>query len=190
MLVFMGMGEPMDNLDNVMKAAGILTAQWGKALSPANVTISTVGITPGISRFLAESECNLTVSLFSPFSDERKEVVPLEKKYPAEEIIRLMRNVRIPKKRRMTVSYVMISEHNDSEAHLEALKRLLEGSTIRVNLLPYHPVGKDDAVSSSDERMVYFKHSLITSGISASIRKSRGSDINAACGLLASGLIA
>lgn len=187
-VVFMGMGEPMDNYENVLKASRILTAEWGRALSVRNITVSTVGITPGIKRFLDESECNLTVSLFSPFHEERKRVVPVENKYPAGQIITILKSAALRRKRRLTLSYVMIHGLNDTDTHLDGLKSILSGSGLRINLLPYHPVKGDNYISSSAERMQYFKHSLVLSGVSASIRKSRGSDISAACGLLASGL--
>jgi 23S rRNA (adenine2503-C2)-methyltransferase len=187
-VVFMGMGEPMDNLDNVLKACEILTAEWGLAISRRNVTVSTVGLTPGVRKFLESSECNLTLSLHSPFSKERALITPSENKYPVKEIIEIMRNYPSAKKRRMSVSYVMIENLNDTGSHLDALIELLKDSKIRINLLPYHRVPGDSKISSGNERMVYFKHSLVTAGISASIRKSRGADILAACGLLASGL--
>lgn len=187
-VVFMGMGEPFDNFENVIKAAGIMTAQWGMSISSRNITVSTVGITPGVKRFLDETKFNLTVSLFSPFQAERMKIVPAERTYPVEDIIRIIKCAPPSHRRRLTLSYVMIQGLNDSDSHLEALKNLLEGTDIRINLLPYHPVGIDSNTSSSEERMHYFKHNLIVSGISASIRKSRGADISAACGLLASGL--
>lgn len=185
-VVFMGMGEPMDNLEEVLKACEIITAQWGLSISPANVTVSTVGIIPGIEAFLNRSECNLTVSLYSPFEDERRKVVPVEKKYPVREVVEIMKNYPLRKKRRLSIAYVMIKNINDSDKHLERLKKLLQGSKIRVNLLPYHQGKNDKNNSSSDDRMQYFKHNLVVSGISASIRRSRGTDISAACGLLAS----
>jgi 23S rRNA (adenine2503-C2)-methyltransferase len=187
-VVFMGMGEPMDNIENVLKACNILTAEWGCSISPRNITVSSVGITPVIRHYLAESECNLTVSLFSPFTEERRKMIPVENKYPVGEIIGIMKAFPLRKKRRLSLSYMMISGVNDSENHLEALKDLLRQTSIRVNLLPYHPSPGDSNKSSTSGRMQYFKHSLVTSGISASIRKSRGSDVSAACGLLASGL--
>ena len=187
-VVFMGMGEPIDNLENVLRACEILTAGWGLAISPRNITVSTVGITPGIKKFLWSSDCNLTVSLHSPFNVERKRFVPVEIKYPVHEIIGIMKNYPIKKKRRLSLAYVMIKDLNDTDIHLEGLKTLLKGSNIRVNLLPYHNIPDDLNVSSSAERMQFFKHNLIVSGVSASIRKSRGVDISAACGLLASGL--
>ena len=187
-VVFMGMGEPMDNLESVLKACKIFTAEWGLALSPRNVTASSVGITPGIKRFLEKSVCNLTISLYSPFPQERRKVIPAEKPYPAKEIIEILSNYPVKKKRRFSVAYVMINEVNDSDRHLNELITILKGTDIRVNLLPYHQVNGDKNRSSSDARMVFFKHKLITSGVSASVRKSRGADISAACGLLAHGL--
>lgn len=187
-IVFMGMGEPMDNIENVLKACKIITAEWGLAFSHRNVTVSTVGITPGIEKFLVGSDCNLTLSLHSPFTDERKKIVPAERHYPVLQIIELMKKFPVKKNRRFSISYVMIKDFNDTDDHLEKLKNLLNGSQIRVNLLPYHQVGKDKYMSSEVERMQFFKHNLVISGISASVRKSRGIDISAACGLLATGL--
>jgi 23S rRNA (adenine2503-C2)-methyltransferase len=187
-IVFMGMGEPMDNIDNVLKACNILEAQWGFALSPRNITVSTVGITPGVKCFLQKSKCNLALSLYSPFPEERYLTVPSEKKYPANQIIQMMKDHKSDSKRRFSVAYIMMRDTNDTEKHLEGLKALLQGSAIRINLIPYHAIPGDDNISSSPERMQYFKHELVISGISASIRKSKGIDVSAACGLLASGL--
>ncbi|TAL58897.1 MAG: radical SAM protein [Bacteroidetes bacterium] len=189
-VVFMGMGEPLDNLEDVLKACEIITAEWGLAISPRNVTVSTVGITHGIEKFLINSRCNMTLSLYSPFVEERKRIIPVEKVYSVQEILEIMKNYPVRKNRRLSVSYVMIKDRNDTDRHLEGLKILLNGSAIRINILPYHPAGDDPNTSSSDERMQYFKHNLVISGISASIRKSRGTDISAACGLLATGLLA
>ena len=118
-VVFMGMGEPMDNLDNVLKACEIITAEWGLSISPRNVTVSTVGITEGIKKYLNESECNLTLSLFSPFSEERQNIIFAEKHNPAMEIIQLMKNFPVRKQRRLSIAYVMIKELNDSDRHLK-----------------------------------------------------------------------
>jgi 23S rRNA (adenine2503-C2)-methyltransferase len=187
-VVFMGMGEPMDNLRNVLKACDIITAEWGIAISPRNVTVSTIGITPSVEKFLMSTECNLTVSLHSPFPDERTHIVPVENRYPIHRIVEIMKNYPLKKKRRLSVAYIMIKGMNDTDSHLKAIITLLKGSKIRVNLIPYHQVNSGADASSTGERMQYFKHQLVTSGISASIRKSRGIDISAACGLLASGL--
>jgi len=187
-VVFMGMGEPMDNIEEVLKACKILVSDWGLAISSRNITVSTVGILPGIMEFLKRSDCNLTLSLHSPFPDQRGLVIPAEKKYPAQNIVDIMKSYPLMKKRRFSIAYVMIMDINDSDLHLEALKKLLRDSPIRVNLLPYHRIKGDPSRSSTLERMLFFKHELTISGISASIRKSRGEDISAACGLLASGL--
>jgi 23S rRNA (adenine2503-C2)-methyltransferase len=187
-VVFMGMGEPLDNLEEILKACRIFTAQWGLALSPRNITVSTVGIKDGVKRFLNESDCNLTLSLFSPFPEERNSVVPAENANPANEIVEVIKSYITVKKRRFSVAYVMISGVNDTDNHLNGLKALLAGTSIRVNLLPYHHTGGDKYSSSDISRMNYFRQELFLSGISASVRRSRGADIAAACGLLASGL--
>jgi 23S rRNA (adenine2503-C2)-methyltransferase len=187
-IVFMGMGEPMDNLENVLKACSIITAEWGLAISSRNITVSTVGIMPGVEQFLQKSDCNLTLSLYTPFSAERREIIPVENKFPVHNIIEMMKNFPLKKRRRLSLAYIMIKNLNDTDSHLEELKSILKGSKIRVNLLPYHPGNNDKNCSSPAEKMQFFKHNLIISGISASIRKSRGADISAACGLLAAGL--
>lgn len=187
-VVFMGMGEPMDNLEKVLKACRIISAEWGLSVSQRNITVSTVGITDAIEKFLEQTRSNLAFSLYSPFPGERYRMVPVEKKYPADRIIEIMKKKGAEVKRRMSIAYTMIRGINDTERHLDGLKLLVKNSGIRINLLPYHPVPGDDNVSSSPEKMQYFKHELVVSGISASIRKSRGKDIYAACGLLASDL--
>jgi len=187
-VVFMGMGEPMDNLENVLKACTLMTSEWGMALSARNITVSSVGITQGITEFLNRSACNLTISLYSPFAEERIRVIPAETKYPVHGIINIMKDFPVKKKRRFSVAYIMIKDVNDTDRHLKGLKSLLAGSGIRVNLLPYHPTEDDRNISSPEGRMQFFRHNLVISGISASVRRSRGADISAACGLLASDL--
>jgi 23S rRNA (adenine2503-C2)-methyltransferase len=186
-VVFMGMGEPMDNIEEVLKACLIFTSEWGFAISPRNVTVSSVGITPGIEDFLNRSNCNLTISLHSPFPEERADVVPTERIYPVHQIIKFMKGFPLNKKRRLSLSYMMIRDINDTDRHLEELIKLLKESSLRVNLLSYHKIPGNPNNSSTEEKMRYFKHKLVISGISASIRRSRGEDISAACGLLASG---
>jgi|WetSurMetagenome_2_1015567.scaffolds.fasta_scaffold10432_2 23S rRNA (adenine2503-C2)-methyltransferase len=187
-VVFMGMGEPMDNLGNVLKACRILTAEWGLTIAVKNVTVSTVGVEASAREFLETSPYNFSLSLFSPFPEERIRFVAAERKNPAHRIIDLMKQHSGERKRRMTIAYVMVKGINDSDRHLEALKHLAGNSGIRVNLLPYHPLPGDLNESSPPDLMQHFKHNLMISGISASVRRSRGADISAACGLLASGL--
>ncbi len=184
-VVMMGMGEPGDNIEEVIKAYNIITAEWGLAIGRNRVTVSTVGVTPAVKRLLEETECNLTLSLYSPFSEERREVMPAESAWPYKETLVLMKAFKADRNRRLTVAYVMIRGKNDTERHLEELNRLLTGTRIRVNLLPYHQVENDSDCSSDAETMMRFKHLLVTSGVGASVRKSRGGDIAAACGMLA-----
>lgn len=186
-VVMMGMGEPGDNINEVLAACKILTAEWGLAAGSSKVTVSTVGITPSVRRLLEETNVNITLSLHSPFRDERAAVIPAESKWPFRETIELIKEYGLNRRRRFSVAYVMIKGRNDSERHLEELKRLLSGTGIRVNLLPYHPTGEDADASSDDDTMMRFKHLLVTSGIGASVRRSRGADIEAACGMLAGG---
>jgi 23S rRNA (adenine2503-C2)-methyltransferase len=183
-VVMMGMGEPGDNIDEVIRAYRILTAGWGLSIGKHRVTVSTVGVTPAVRRLIEETECNITLSLHSPFAGERNEVIPAERTWPFTETLELMKSFRA-RRRRFTVAYVMIKEKNDTERHLEELKRLLSGTVIRVNLLSYHQLAADTNVTSDSATMMRFKHVLVSSGIGASIRRSRGADIAAACGMLA-----
>jgi 23S rRNA (adenine2503-C2)-methyltransferase len=184
-VVMMGMGEPGDNIDEVIRACRILTAEWGLAAGRSRVTVSTVGVVPSVIRLLEETRCNITLSLHSPFPEERSEVIPAEARWPFTETLHMLKGYDNSCKRRFTVAYVMIRDRNDSDSHLEELKKLLKGTGIRVNLIPYHPAHKDDAQSSDVSVMMKFKHELVISGIGASVRKSRGADIDAACGMLA-----
>lgn len=184
-VVMMGMGEPGDNIDEVIRACTVLTAEWGLAVGRSRVTVSTVGVSPAVTRLLNETDCNITLSLHSPFAEERRTVIPAEARWPFKDTLGLMKNFSARRNRRFTVAYVMIRGVNDSIAHLEALKMLLSGTGIRVNLLPYHSVTGGSNVSSDAETMSRFKHLLVTAGVGASVRKSRGADIAAACGMLA-----
>lgn len=183
-VVFMGMGEPLDNTSEVISAIEILTAEWGMALASANITVSTVGIIPGIEKLLAATRCNLTLSLVSPIPSERAQLVPAEKTYPAATIINMMKSAPPARKRRFTIAYMMLAGINDSDTHLNALINLIKGSALRVNLLKYHPHGDLTFQPSPSQRVEEFRSALLNAGISASIRKSRGEDISAACGML------
>jgi 23S rRNA (adenine2503-C2)-methyltransferase len=182
--VFMGMGEPLDNISEVIKACNIMTAEWGLSLGVRNVTVSTVGITPGIIEFLEKSKCNLTLSLHSPFPEERREVIPAERKYPFIEIISILDRTHSIDRRRISVAYIMIKGINDTDRHFNGLRDLLKDIGVRVNLIPFNTTPGSVYESSTPDRMQFFKHNLVISGISTSIRKPRGNDISAACGLL------
>lgn len=184
-VVFMGMGEPCDNADEVINAYSILTSEWGLAKGRTNITISTAGVMPGFEKLLKNTGANITLSLHSPFPAERASIIPAEKSWPAHAMLKMMAGHKSLHRRRFTVAYVMIDSINDTQRHLEALKNLLSGTGIRVNLLPYHPLPDDEYKSSTNERMMLFKHMLVISATGASIRRSRGNDVYAACGMLA-----
>lgn len=185
-VVFMGMGEPLDNYDNVLKSIDILTAQWGFSISPRNITVSTIGIKPRLETFIERTRCNIAISIHTPFEEERDEMIPSCEKYNIKELLDIIFAHKLERHRRITFQYIMIDGFNDTERHLEEMIRILKGNTIRINLMNYHPSEGSILQSSPVERQWHFKKRLIQSGISASIRKSRGQDIGAACGLLGS----
>jgi 23S rRNA (adenine2503-C2)-methyltransferase len=184
--VFMGMGEPMDNLDNLLNALEIMTSSWGYGLSPRRITVSTVGILPALERFLTESECHLAYSLHNPFPQEREAIMPVEKKHSLKNVISLIKENRdlFKGQRRMTIEYTLIEGENDSLRHGEELVRLLNGLRTRVNLINYNAGTDLPFHGVSRERAESFRDYLNGKGIIATIRQSRGADIEAACGLL------
>jgi 23S rRNA (adenine2503-C2)-methyltransferase len=183
-VVFMGMGEPLDNYQNVLKALDILTAQWGFSFSPRNITVSTIGLKPRLKEFLKSTRCNVAISIHSPFDEERDEIIPSGGKYSIQELMDLVGTYKWEKNRRVTFQYIMIMGINDTIRHLDELIRILKGTAVRVNLMSYHSSEGSTIQSSPDDMRWYFKKQLIQNGISASIRRSRGQDIGAACGLL------
>jgi 23S rRNA (adenine2503-C2)-methyltransferase len=183
--VFMGMGEPMDNIDEVLKALTILTSEWGYGWSPRRITVSTVGVPEaGLRRFLAESRCRLAVSLHSPFSAERATWIPAERIFPAKELIAMLRKYDFGYQRRISFEYILFRGKNDSEQHISELVRILRGLTCRVNLIRYHSVADEGFESPSTAEMEAFCERLNAYGLSATVRASRGEDVEAACGLL------
>jgi 23S rRNA (adenine2503-C2)-methyltransferase len=183
-VVFMGMGEPLDNYQNVVKALDILTAQWGFSFSPRNITVSTIGLKPQLKEFLNRTRCNVAISVHSPFDEERDEIIPSGGKYSIQELMNLIGAYRWERHRRVTFQYLMIKGINDTARHLGELIRLLKGTAVRINLMSFHSPEGSTIQSSPDDIRWHFKKQLIQNGISASIRKSRGKDIGAACGLL------
>jgi 23S rRNA (adenine2503-C2)-methyltransferase len=183
-VVFMGMGEPFDNADELFKVLEIMTSDYGYGWSPKRITVSTVGIMKGLRRFLEESECHLAVSLHSPYPDERQSLVPAEKAYPAAEIIRLLKQYDFSHQRRVSFEYIMFEDKNDSPKHAEALARLLNGLECRVNLIRFHAIPGISLQSSSRQKMEQFRDALNARRIICTIRTSRGEDILAACGML------
>lgn len=184
-LVFMGMGEPMDNLDAVLQAIEILTAPWGLAWSPKRITVSTIGKIKEMRRLLDETRVHLAVSLHSPFSDERRRLMPVEGAYPAADVVRLLREYDFSHQRRLSFEYIMWRGVNDDMRHAEALGRLLRGLDCRINLIRFHAIPGSPLSPASREDMERFRDRLNELGFIATIRASRGEDIMAACGMLA-----
>ncbi len=183
-IVFMGMGEPLDNYDNVMKAIELLTADYGLAWSPKRITLSTIGIVPKLKRFLDESTCHLAVSLHSPLSVQRQTFMPVEKAYPMNDVIELLRPYDWSRQRRLSFEYIMFDGINDSLIYARELAKLLSGLDCRINLIRFHVIPQSELKPASDGTMIRFRDFLSSKGFICTIRASRGEDIFAACGML------
>lgn len=183
-VVFMGQGEPFDNLDNVMRATEILTADYGYAWSPKRITVSTVGLRKGLKRFLDESDCHLAISLHNPFHEQRAQLMPAENSYGLQEMIDLLRQYDFSHQRRLSFEYIMFEGVNDTMAHAKELLRLLQGLECRMNLIRFHSIPNVDLKGTADEGILKFRDYLTNHGLFSTIRASRGQDIYAACGLL------
>ena len=183
-IVFMGMGEPLNNYDNLMRSLDILTQEWALGWSPTRITVSTCGVIPNLKRFLAESKCNLAISMHSPFHDERLKIMPIEKNYPIKEVIHLVKQHDWHGQRRLSFEYIIFKDLNDTKDHIKEMARLLGSLRCRVNLIRYHTVPGIPLKSPDNTTMTYFRDALNDKGIIATIRASRGQDIDAACGLL------
>lgn len=183
-VVFMGMGEPFDNLDEVLKALTILTADYGYKWSPKRITVSSVGLKKGLRRFIEESDCHLAISLHSPISEQRASLMPAERAYSITDIVDLLHNYDFSKQRRLSFEYIMFKGVNDSMLHAKELVRLLRGLDCRINLIRFHAIPNVDLEGSSMNVMIDFRDYLTKNGIFTTIRASRGEDIFAACGML------
>ena len=183
-LVFMGMGEPLDNVNELFKVLEILTSPWGYGWSPKRITVSTVGTMKGLRRFLEESECHLAFSLHSPYPEERLSLMPVEKAFPAQEVIDLIRHYDFTHQRRVSFEYIVFKGLNDDLKHADALARLLRQIPCRVNLIRFHAIPNVPLQTSDMARMEAFRDRLNAKGVVCTIRASRGEDIFAACGML------
>lgn len=183
-VVFMGMGEPLDNLDNVLRALEILTSEWGFGWSPTRITLSTAGVARELRRFLDSTQVHLAISLHNPFHEEREQIMPIERAYPIRQIADILREYDFTHQRRVSFEYIVMSGLNDSPRHIKELCRLLDGIKCRINLIRFHKIPDSPYFSPSDEKMISFRDSLTQRGIMTTIRASRGEDIKAACGLL------
>ena len=183
--VFMGMGEPLDNFGNVMKAIEVLTADWGFGWSPKRITLSTIGVLPNLRKYLDSTRCHLAVSLHNPFPDERVEMMPVQKAWPVQEVIDMIREYDFSGQRRVSFEYTMFAGLNDDKRHADALIRLLRGLECRANLIRFHKIPDAPFETSPQIIMENFRNRLSNHGITCTIRASRGEDILAACGMLA-----
>lgn len=183
-VVYMGQGEPFDNLDNVMKSLEILTADYGWAWSPKRITVSTVGLKKNLRRYLDESECHLAVSLHSPIHEQRLQLMPAEKQFAIADIVALLKEYDWSHQRRITFEYILFGGINDTPLHSKELAKLLKGLDCRVNLIRWHKIPGVELNEVEESQMINFRDYLNNHGITCTIRTSRGQDIYAACGLL------
>ena len=183
-IVFMGQGEPMDNLDNVLRATEVLTADYGYAWSPKRITVSSVGLRRKLQRFLGESECHVAISLHSAIPEQRAQLMPAERGMSITEIVELLRNYDFSHQRRLSFEYIVFGGVNDSTAHAKEIVRLLRGLDCRINLIRFHQIPGVDLHGADEKRMESLRDYLTAHGIFTTIRASRGQDIYAACGLL------
>ncbi len=183
-LVVMGMGEPLDNHENVQKALELLQAEYGLAWSPRRITLSTIGHRTNLKRFLHESKCHLAISLHNPFSEERLALMPIEKSMPATSVIEMLREHDWSKQRRLSFEFILFDGVNDSPLHARELAKLLGGISCRVNLIRFHVIPNSDLRPSPEANMIKFRDFLNAKGITCTIRASKGEDILAACGML------
>jgi len=183
-IVYMGMGEPLDNIDEVLKSIEILTSDYGYAMSPKRITVSTIGILSQLPKFLNESKVHLAVSLHSPFDSEREEIMPVQKAYKLKDVLSLIKSFDFNRQRRVSFEYIVFKDFNDSKKHAEELVKILNGIRCRVNLIRYHKVPGVNLETTDEQKLLDFQKYLKSKGIVATIRASRGQDIDAACGLL------
>ena len=183
-VVFMGMGEPLDNLDSLLPALEVLTSAWGFGWSPTRITVSTAGVASRLERFLEATQVHLAVSLHNPFPHERAEIMPIEKAWPIREVVEILRRYDFTHQRRVSFEFIVMSGLNDSPRHIRELCRLLDGIKCRINLIRCHKIPGSPYFSPDDRAMIAFRDALTAKGIHTTIRTSRGEDIQAACGLL------
>jgi 23S rRNA (adenine2503-C2)-methyltransferase len=183
-IVYMGMGEPLDNVDAVLDSIEIMTSEKGYGWSPKRITVSTIGIIPAMITFLEKSQAHLAVSLHSPFDAERQEIMPIQSVYPITEVIAEIRRWELGRQRRISFEYIMFKGVNDTARHANELVRLLNGIKCRINLIRFHPIPDTPLEGTSEEGILEFQNRLKAKGLTVTIRASRGQDIFAACGLL------
>lgn len=183
-IVFMGQGEPMDNLDNVLRATEILTVDYGYAWSPKRITVSSVGVKSKLKRFLDESECHVAISMHSPLPEQRQQLMPAEQQMSIVEVVDLLKQYDFTHQRRCSFEYICFAGLNDTTMHAREIVKLLQGLECRVNLIRFHEIPEVDLPGADEKRMEALRDYLTNHGVFTTIRASRGQDIFAACGLL------
>ena len=183
-IVYMGMGEPMDNLDEVLKSVEILTSDWGYAMSPRRITVSTIGVLPALKSFIERCEAHLAISLHSAKGAMRQELMPSEKALPIQETIKLLRKYDWSGQRRLSFEYTLFDGVNDTIEDVRAICQLLNGLRCRINIIGFNPIPDSELRGCSQEKMERFRNMLNDKGFTATVRNSKGGDISAACGLL------
>ena len=183
-MVYMGMGEPLDNINEVLKSLEILTSEWGYGWSPTRITVSTIGLLSTIKEFLEMSRCHLAVSLHSPFDEERRKLMPIQRTNSVKDVLDVIRNFDFNSQRRVSFEYILFKDMNDTPRHVKELARILNGIKCRINLIRFHPVPGSSFRSPGVDAVNDFKEALNDKGILTTVRASRGVDIQAACGLL------
>ncbi len=183
-IVFMGMGEPLDNFDAVVQSLEVLTSSWGFGWSPTRITVSTAGFTPRLRRLLDETKVHVAVSLHNPFPDERAAVMPIERAFPVRALIDMLRQYDFTGQRRLSFEYIVMAGLNDTPRHIRELCRLLNGLRCRINLIRFHRIPDSPYYSPDQAAIERFRDALTSKGFTTTIRVSRGEDIRAACGLL------
>ena len=184
-VVFMGMGEPLDNFREVERVIEILTASWGLAWSPKRITVSTVGKLPQLKELLDRTQVHVAISVHTAESAQRESMMPAQRAFPISGVMKTLSGYDFSHQRRLSLEYIMWRGINDDIAHADMLVKLIGNLDARVNLIRFHAIPGVDLHSCSEERMVMFRNYLNSKGITATIRASRGEDIEAACGMLA-----
>lgn len=184
-IVFMGMGEPMDNPVAVERAIEIMTAKWGFGWSPKRITVSSIGKIEALRGLIERTQVHIALSVHSPFPAERESLMPVERAYPLTEVLAMLRGYDWARQRRLSVEYIMWRGVNDDFRHADELARLLRGMHCRVNLIRFHAIPGVELTTATERTMTAFRDRLNDKGITATIRASRGEDIMAACGMLA-----
>lgn len=183
-VVYMGMGEPLDNAEQVIRSIEVLTSDWGYGWSPTRITVSTIGVIPAMRELLRRTRVHLAVSLHDPIPAERAAMMPAERRYPIEQVVAELRRHDFAHQRRISFEYIVFRGVNDTPAHVAALTRLLAGLRCRINLIRFHAIPDAPFEGADEPTMVRLRDELSRRGITTTIRASRGEDIQAACGLL------